>query len=137
MTRTAADSSVAIPALLVDHADHANAELALGETDVTVAHAALETYSVLTRLPPPLRVDTSRAGALIEVRLPNDWISLDPAGHAEALRSLAAEGIAGGAVYDGLIALTAAQHDAELLTLDRRASRTYRRLGVRFLLLDG
>ena len=39
----AVDSSVSIPALLVDHEDHPLAERALDEADTTVAHAALET----------------------------------------------------------------------------------------------
>ena len=133
----AADSSVSIPALLADHEGHATAEAALEETNVTVAHAAIETYSVLTRLPPPLRLSGNQAAALIDRRLPTKWIVLDSGAQADAMRQLAAHGVSGGAAYDGLIALTAAHHGAELLTLDRRASRTYERLGVAFSLLSG
>jgi hypothetical protein len=39
-------------------------------------------------------------------------------------------GVSGGAACDGLIALEAAAHDETLATLDGRAQRTYRRLGV-------
>ncbi len=39
-------------------------------------------------------------------------------------------GIEGGAVYDGLVALTAADAGATLISLDRRAATTYERCGV-------
>ena len=129
------DSSVSIPALVEDHRHHEIAATAVAEADVTVAHTAAETYSVLTRLPFPLRLDGAAAAALIDARLPGRWIALDAGAYADALRRLAAHGVAGGMAYDGLIALTAANHDAGLVTLDARASRTYRRLGVRFSLL--
>ncbi|MBK9180934.1 MAG: hypothetical protein IPM45_15460 [Acidimicrobiales bacterium] len=48
------------------------------------------------------------------------------------VRRLAAPGVEGGAVYDGLVGLTAAQHGETLLTRDRRAIRTYELLGVRY-----
>ena len=132
----AADSSVSIPALLVDHEDHRLAERALDEVDATVAHAALETFSVLTRLPGELRLSGPQAAGLIDARLPARWIALDAAAQADALQRLASQGVSGGAAYDGLIALTAARYEAELLTLDRRASSTYERVGVRFVLLS-
>jgi predicted nucleic acid-binding protein len=133
--RRAADSSVAIAALLADHEDHEKAERALRSTDATVAHAAIETYGVLTRLPPPRRVGREQAALLIDARLPADWLTLDGRAQAVMLRRLASEGVSGGASYDGLIALTALEHEAELLTLDRRATRAYVRLGVRFVLV--
>lgn len=38
--------------------------------------------------------------------------------------------VRGGAVYDGLVGLTAAAADLVLLTRDHRAARTYRALGI-------
>lgn len=134
--RRAADSSVTIPALLADHEAHAVAEAALAETEVTVAHAGIETYSVLTRLPAPLRLTAAQAIDLISARLPGEWITLDADALHAAMRRMADRGVLGGSAYDGLIALTAAGHDAELLTLDRRAGRSYDRLGIRFSLLS-
>jgi len=131
----AADSSVCIPALLADHEDNPTAHAALLDADRTIAHAAIETYSVLTRLPPPLRLTGAEAAVLIDNRLPAEWLALDAGAAASALRQMASAGVAGGAAYDGLIALTAAHHGVALLTLDARASRTYRRLGVSFSLL--
>jgi predicted nucleic acid-binding protein len=40
-------------------------------------------------------------------------------------------GISGGAVYDALVALAAAEHGAELATRDARARTTYETVGVR------
>ena len=40
-------------------------------------------------------------------------------------------GIAGGAVYDALVALAAAEHGADLATRDGRARSTYETVGVR------
>jgi predicted nucleic acid-binding protein len=47
----------------------------------------------------------------------------------------AALGLAGGAVYDGLVAATAREHRLPLITCDRRAESTYRALGVNYELL--
>ena len=47
-----------------------------------------------------------------------------------ALDPLVKCGVTGGAIYDGLIAVTARTHDATLVSLDQRASMTYARLGV-------
>jgi predicted nucleic acid-binding protein len=49
---------------------------------------------------------------------------------------LADLGIAGGAVYDALVAAAAAEHGITLATRDRRASETYRALQVDFELID-
>lgn len=45
-------------------------------------------------------------------------------------------GVAGGAVYDGLVGLAALESDRLLITCDRRAVGTYRALGVQFELLS-
>jgi predicted nucleic acid-binding protein len=44
-------------------------------------------------------------------------------------------GLIGGAVFDGLIAATARDAEATLLTLDQRAARTYQAVGAAFELL--
>lgn len=49
---------------------------------------------------------------------------------------LAQAGIEGGAVYDALIAMTAEQHGALLVTLDARAALTYARCGVAYEVLS-
>lgn len=132
----AADSSVTIAALLNDHLDHDAAAEALAACKTTIAHVAIETYSVLTRLPSPARIDATTAITALDERLPPKYVALDASSCAKAPGRLAAAGISGGATYDGLIALTALEHDLELLSRDRRAVRSYRSLGVRFVLLE-
>jgi predicted nucleic acid-binding protein len=131
----AVDTSVAIAALLADHESHALAEDALDLAGTTIAPVAVETYSVLTRLPAPLRLDAMKAASIINTRLPSTRVGLDADDYDSVLERLAAAHVSGGATYDGLIALTALERGLELLSLDRRAVRTYRALGVRFQLL--
>jgi predicted nucleic acid-binding protein len=133
--RQAADSSVTIPALSKDHPAHELAADALAACKATIAHVALETYSVLTRLPPPHQADAATTAKAIDERLPSSYATLDATAHANAPAQLAVAGVSGGATYDGLIGLTALEHDLELLTRDHRAVRSYRALGVRFTLV--
>lgn len=48
------------------------------------------------------------------------------------LAELTAAGLGGGAVYDAVVAATARDHGATLLSRDRRAARVYDALGVRY-----
>ena len=133
--RKTADSSITIAALVADHEARELAEDALKQCTTTIAHVAIETYSVLTRLPPPRRLTSADAAALVNARLPATYATLDASMHAKAPTRLAAAGVSGGAAYDGLIALTALEHNLELLTRDGRAERTYRALDVPYRLL--
>ncbi|HEY2283853.1 MAG TPA: PIN domain-containing protein [Solirubrobacteraceae bacterium] len=133
--KQAADSSVTIAALLSDHPAHEGAADALAACETTIAHVAAETYSVLTRLPTPNRPDAATVVDALTKRLPPTYATLDAGDFASAPGRLAAAGVSGGATYDGLIALTALEHDLELVSRDRRAARSYRTLGVRFKLL--
>lgn len=132
----AADTSIAVAALLTDHVAHEVAAEALATCTTTISHVAAETYSVLTRLPAPHRADATTAALALQERLPSHCIALDASTQANAPSRLAAAGISGGATYDGLIALTARDHGVELLSRDHRAVRTYRALGARFQLLE-
>ena len=68
----AADSSIAIAALLDGHPAHDEAADALATCKTTIAHAAIETYSVLTRLPPPNQADATTTAELLAERLPSN-----------------------------------------------------------------
>lgn len=131
----APDTSITIAALLSDHTAHTAASEALAACTTTIAHVAAESYSVLTRLPPPHRTEAGTAASALTQRLPSVYVALTANDHAGAPKRLATAGISGGATYDGLIALTALEHDLELLSRDHRAARTYRALGARFQLL--
>ncbi len=132
----APDTSIAVAALLSDHVAHEAASEALAACTATIAHVAAETYSVLTRLPPPHRAEAATAADTLAKRLPSMPVTLDAGDCTKAPERLAAAGVSGGATYDGLIALTAIAHDMELVSRDRRAARTYRALGARFRLIE-
>ncbi len=52
------------------------------------------------------------------------------------MRELALAGLAGGALYDGLVGAAARKHNLPLVTCDRRAEPTYRLLAVDYELLS-
>jgi predicted nucleic acid-binding protein len=133
--RVAADTSVVLPALLADHEAHELAAQALSECTAAIAHVLLETYSVLTRLPAPHRAQPDAVVPVLKARMPATVLALEADAYAAAPARMAAASVSGGAAYDGLIALTALEHDLELISRDRRAARSYRALGARFQLL--
>jgi predicted nucleic acid-binding protein len=132
----APDSSVTIAAIIADDEAHDLAAQALKQCTRTIAHVAIETYSVLTRIPPPRRLYSDDAAAIIDARFPSTYATLSASDYAKALTRLASADVSGGATYDGLIALTALEHDLEIVTRDRRAERTYRALDVSYRMLD-
>lgn len=97
-------------------------------------HATFETFSVLTRLPPPRRLSAASAQRLIKSNFPVPAF-LGPERSATLLQRFVDGGLSGGAVYDALVAAAAEQHRLLLVSCDRRAAPTYRALGARFELL--
>ena len=127
----AADTSVAVAAALPWHESHAAARSALSRAKTPLlAQVGVETYSVLTRLPPPQRVPASVAWDYLRETFALPPLVLTPDGYAQLLGAAAAERVAGGALYDALVAATAREAGATLLTLDRRAVTTYRLVTV-------
>jgi len=97
-------------------------------------HAAVELLSVLTRLPPPQRLNPATALRLQVTNFPDSRF-LSAARIGDLLHEFAAAGLAGGAVYDGLVGAAAREHRLLLVSCDRRAEPTYRALGVTYELL--
>lgn len=129
MPITAVDTSVAVPLLVTSHRQHATvANWAQGRTLGLSGHALAETYSVLTRLPGDARVDPADAVVLIDENF--ESLPLGARAARSAHREFARRGIAGGATYDGLVALAAREHGTDLITRDVRARSTYEALGV-------
>lgn len=130
------DTSVAVPALLEDHEAHAAmTELVRERAPGLAGHAAVETYSVLTRLPEPLRVRPFDAARLIAARFPSR--PHPTAAHLESLLAeLAAAGVAGGATYDALVAAAAVDAGLPLASRDHRALRTYTAVGAQVELIE-
>ena len=131
----AVDTSVAIPLLVRSHHGHPTVVRWWNAQEVTISgHALAETYSVLTRLPGDARLAPADAARLLEARFPSPLVL----GSAQARKlpdTLCRLGIAGGAVYDALVALAAKEHGAALATRDARARGTYDAVGVRVIVV--
>lgn len=126
----AVDSSVVIAAFASWHERHEAARQALERQPRVVGHAAVESYSVLTRLPPPHRAPAALVRDFLADRFPGPYLVLSGARLRDLLPSLAANTITGGATYDALIGLTSKEFGAVLLSCDSRATATYEALGV-------
>ena len=133
MTPLALDTSVAVPLLVRTHRAHSDVVRWWNGRPIALSgHALAETYSVLTRLPDDLRVAPTDAARLLRERFEKPLLlGPDVAGHIPDV--LSQLGIAGGAVYDGLVALAARVHGAELATRDVRAKATYDTVGARVI----
>lgn len=124
------DTSVAVALVVADHERHRKTVDALGAKRLGLSgHAAFETFSVLTRLPPPARRTPAAVTRLLTGNFPDNRF-LSPGATVTLLADLEANGIAGGAVYDALVGAAAAEHGCTLATRDQRALDTYRSLDV-------
>jgi predicted nucleic acid-binding protein len=125
-----ADTSLVVAAFASWHENHEGARRALDAGLRLIEHCALETYSVLTRLPPPHRSSVVVVREFLEVRFPQPFLRLTARAYRDFILGLADRGISGGSAYDALVAATAAAYDAELATCDRRAMPIYEHYGV-------
>lgn len=131
----AADTSLVVAAFASWHESHGAARRALDSDVRLIEHCALETYSVLTRLPAPHRAPAGVVRDFIEARFREPFLRLGPQDYKAFLLGLPGKGVSGGGAYDALIAATAAGFGAELVTCDRRALPIYQRYGVRARLI--
>lgn len=125
----ALDTSCMVAAVCGWHEHHPAAAEAIerrldaGGRLAIAAHALVETYAVLTRLPAPHRLAPADAWALVKTNFVDgaEVVTLDAASHAALLGRLATAGIGGGRTYDALIAACASQaRAATLLTFNPR-----------------
>jgi predicted nucleic acid-binding protein len=123
------DTSVMVAALSSWHIHHRRAlryldsRLDAGATMVVAGRTLVETYAVLTRLPPPYRMAADHAAQLIEagfvggVRI----VTLPARKYRELINVAAASRIAGGRIYDAEIGACAVSADVdELVTFNER-----------------
>jgi toxin FitB len=104
------DTNVLVAACLREHPHHESAQpvmesVHLGNEDgFTSAHAVLEVYSTLTRLPGPLRIVAAQAMAMVQENILKSFktVALTGREYAELIGQLGVEGIAGGQAYDVL-----------------------------------
>lgn len=115
---------------MASHVAHALVRDHLDGADVLLtSHSLAETYSVLTRLPGDARLTPGDAAELIDANFA-EVLTLRDAAAKTIHRSLASLGIAGGAVFDALVASAAREAEVPLATRDGRAGPTYAGLGV-------
>jgi predicted nucleic acid-binding protein len=135
-----ADSSVLVAGFIGEHPAHVSARSAVTEVKeggALIAHTMAEAYAVLSspggafRVAPDLVVEY-----LDEVLAGAEPIQSLPGAHREVLELLSGDGRGGASVYDALIAMTARDAGATLISLDRRAKTTYELCGVDARFLD-
>lgn len=130
----ALDTSVAVPLLVQSHKEHqAVVRWWAGRPVALSGHALVETYAVLTRLPGDIRMSPEDAARLLTERF-DPPLLLGSKTARRLPEVLSSAGIAGGAVYDALVALAAIEHSAQLATRDARARDTYERVGAQVVI---
>src|SRR5712692_5020904 len=109
MPRFLPDTSCAVPLLCVWHEHHLRAirevdrRLDQGGVMVVAAPMLVETYAVLTRLPPPRRLSPAQCHGLLAATFLADsveMVALDADACRQLLRGAPDRLIAGGSVYD-------------------------------------
>jgi predicted nucleic acid-binding protein len=119
-----------------EHHDRAASEidrrLRRGEKMLVAGPALVESYAVLTRLPPPHRLSPGDALALLDGNfVRRKIISLDALAYRTLLRQAADDGIAGGQTYDAVIGACALKSKAEaLLTFNEGHFRSLAEKGI-------
>ena len=131
----AVDTSIVVAAFASWHEGHASAAGILRKNPRVPAHVLIETYSVLTRLPPPHRAAADIVATFLLECVTEAPLALPPRAHLSLIEAAAAAGIAGGSIHDALIAVTAKHAHARLLSRDRRAVAVYERLGADYELI--
>lgn len=130
----APDTSVIVAGFDPHHRFHAEAVPALLDVKLSgrlVAHTMAESYAVLCSSGGPFRFEPEPVIAYLDQFLErSDPIQPRVGSYREALDLLGPGNRAGGAVYDALIALAVRDAGIGLVSLDRRAGRTYAACGV-------
>ena len=129
MATFALDTSCMVAAICTWHERHAAAVAAIerrldrGDRLAVAAHAIIEAYAVLTRLPAPHRLAPADAWALVKANFVESAtiVALGGPSCVTLLDRLASAGIGGGRSYDAVIAASASQAKANaLLTFNPR-----------------
>ena len=128
------DTNCLVALLLPQHEHHDWAfqeierRLDASETMAIAAHTLVETYAVLTRLPAPHRLSAADCRALIEANFSEDaamLTTLSAQDYRRLIHDAPERGIAGGRVYDAVIAACARMaHASTLLTFNTRHFET-------------
>jgi predicted nucleic acid-binding protein len=114
------DTSVLIPTFLEDHEHHETSLEAFLRADkrngCCGAHSLAEVYAALTRLPGKHRLGGDQVLLFLQnIRERLTIVSLDAEEYFVAIEGAAAVGVAGGTVYDTLLARCALKARAEVI----------------------
>ncbi|MBE9545976.1 MAG: PIN domain-containing protein [Proteobacteria bacterium] len=121
------DTSIIVAALVESHPVHKRAfswfkQAKAKEFDLVVAsHTLTELYAVLSTLPIKPRISSAVAWRLIHENIETmaRIVSLSPAEYSSTIKRMSELGLAGGIIYDALIAKVAQKSKVErLLTLN-------------------
>jgi predicted nucleic acid-binding protein len=107
----------------------------IAESPDIIGHVLVEAYATLTRLPQPFRLSPHRCHAYLTSAFRSEPLTLSASGYSDVLDLVAERNIAGGAVYDCLIARTALEHNGTLMSLDHRAVSNYAIVGGHYQLI--
>ncbi|SRR5579884_1287912 len=128
------DTSCMVATLLGWHEHHERAvreierRLDRGERLVVAAPALIETYAVLTRLPPPHRLSPGDSRSLLVANFMDgrtEVIALEAVAYRHLLDSAPERGIAGGRIYDAVIVACALAAGVDsVLTFNERQFRS-------------
>jgi predicted nucleic acid-binding protein len=132
-----------VAALCAWHEHHERAvreiELRLGngEALVVAAPALIETYAVLTRIPPPHRLSPTSSKMLLEANFMGDGVetvALDADAYRRLLERAPERDIAGGRIYDAIIVACGLAAGVDvLLTFNDRQFRSLVPQGVQIV----
>ncbi len=126
------DTSVLVAGMLTLHTHHSRALPMLasaknGQLDAVVsAHSLAETYSTLTRMPPPLRISPQHAWLAIKSNVLSVMtvFALTANDYRDLIEHLAQNNIAGGVTYDAVIAWAAVKTQVDqIITLNAKDFR--------------
>ena len=118
--RWLADTSVLVPVFIPGHVHHQRSFELFSRANVKAAfcaaHSIAEVYATMTRLPGKHRTSGQQALTLLEM-IENrfSFVALDTEDYLATVREAAVLGIAGGTLYDSLIAACAVKAKADVI----------------------
>jgi predicted nucleic acid-binding protein len=130
------DTSVIVAGLSDWHPRNGPARARLTQIAWLPAHVLAETVAVLSRLPYGRAVSIADAVSLVRTLAGGRVRQLSGDRYLLTFGTVGVAGLGGGAIYDAIIGATVREHGATLLTMDRRAQRTYAAVGATFQALD-
>ncbi len=132
----AVDTSVVVAGFASWHTMHGAAVDVLADGPAVPGQVLAESYSVLTRLPPPHRAPPALVSTFLAERFPQPPLVLPARRLRELILGLSTLGVVGGSIYDALVAGAAKHAGLVLVTCDSRATPVYQRVGCDIRLLS-